>query len=424
MVRFIRFNAWQGLQGNIPKSMLLAFFQVFLVIIPVLVPFFQDHGLTMQEVFLTQAWFGAIVVLMEVPSGVLADRFGRKRALVMGGFFLALGHMSLLWANDLTGFLVFEFLLGVGVSLMSGADLALLYDTEIELGREGDSPHAVANLYSMHSGSEALAAVACSLLILHGMDTVILVQVIAGSVPLLVALTLKEPSVHQSQAREPLRFREVLVHLLRNGAVIRWTVIALSLWSLTTFFAVWILQRWWTEAAVPLWAFGYLWAVYAAIAGLAGKFALRIERRLGIGLLFGAIGLLPIAGYVGLATAELWIGLLAATGFFIARGLGLVVLRDALNRRTPSRFRATANSMASFGFRAAFVIAGPVAGAWIDRAGTTSTLWLLAAAAAMISLGVLLPLWLAIRRATPRPDDTDDSSEDHSEDTPCVAPVA
>lgn len=417
MVRYIRFNAWQGLQGNIPKSMVLAFFQVFLVIVPILVPFFQDHGLTMEEVFLTQAFFGAIIVAMEVPSGVLADRFGRKRALVLGALFLALGHMSLLWANDLIGFLVFEGLLGVGVSLMSGADLALLYDTEIELGWEGESPAAVANLYSMHSLSEAIAAVGCSLLILHSMDMVIVVQVVAGCIPLLVALTLKEPSIHRAvsgkETLEPLRFREVLVHLLRNGAVIRWTVIALSLWSLTTFFAVWILQRWWSETDVPLWAFGYLWAVYTAIAGLAGRFALRIERRLGIGLLLGIIGLLPVMGYVGLAASGLVMGLIAAAGFFIARGPGLVVLRDALNRRTPSRFRATANSMASFGFRAAFVIAGPVAGTWIDYAGTASTLWLLAGVAAIISLGVLLPLWLAIRRAITAGDDPEGS--------PCAA---
>lgn len=398
MARFIRFNAWQGLQGNLPKSMLLAFFQVFLVIIPVLVPFFQDHGLTMEEVFLTQAWFGAVVVAMEVPSGVLADRFGRKRALVSGALFLALGHLSLLWAHDFTGFLVFEGLLGIGVSLMSGADLALLYDTELALGREGESPQAVANLYSMHSASEAVAAVACSLLILSSMDAVVWVQVIAGCVPLAIALTLVEPGVHRAGEREPLRFREVVVHLLRNGAVIRWTVIALSLWSLTTFFAVWILQRWWAEAAVPLWAFGHLWAFYTAIAGFAGKFAARAERRLGILLVLVLIGALPAFGYLGLASEILWIGLLASTGFFIARGLGLVVLRDALNRRTPSRFRATANSLASFGFRAGFVIAGPLVGAWMDHAGTTSTLWLLAAGSVLLSLLVLMPLHFAIRR--------------------------
>ena len=113
MTQWLRLDAWQGLQGNLPKSMLLAFFQVFLVIIPIIVPYFQQHGLTMQQVFLTQAWFGAVVVLMEIPSGVLADRFGRKPALVLGALFLACGHLSLLWADSLTGFLIFEGLLAL-----------------------------------------------------------------------------------------------------------------------------------------------------------------------------------------------------------------------------------------------------------------------------------------------------------------------
>lgn len=398
MARYIQLNAWQGLGGNLPKSMLLAFFQLFIVIIPVLVPFFQDHGLSMQEVFLTQAWFGAIVVIMEVPSGILADRYGRKRALVLGALFLAFGHLSLLWAADFTGFLVFEALLGIGVSLMSGADLALLYDTELALGREGESPQAVAKLYSMHSISEALAAIACSLLVLVSMDAVVLLQVVAGFVPLLVALTLVEPPVHKAREENPLRFTEVFAHLLRNGALIRWTVIALSLWSLTTFFAVWVLQRYWTESGVPLWAFGYLWAFYTALAGFCGRHASSVERRMGIPLLFVLIGVLPVLGYAGLATAPLWLGLCAAAGFFVARGFGLVILRDALNRRTPSHFRATANSLASFGFRLAFVLAGPVAGAWIDASGTTSTLWVLAGGSLLISLLVLTPLYFAIRR--------------------------
>jgi len=76
-----------------------------------------------------------------------------------------------------------------------------------------------------------------------------------------------------------------------------------------------------------------------------------------------------------------------------------VVLRDALNRRTPSHFRATANSMASFGFRAAFVVAGPLVGAFMDKTDMTSTLWLLAVGSMVVSASVLLPLWRAIARA-------------------------
>ncbi len=398
MNRWLRLDAWQGLEGNLPKSMLLAFFQVFLVIIPIIVPYFQQHGLTMQQVFLTQAWFGAVVVLMEVPSGVLADRLGRKPSLVLGSLFLACGHLSLLWADSLTGFLIFEGLLGIGVSLISGADLALLYDTELALKRVDESPRAVANLYSMHSASEALAAVACSLLLLVSMHVVIVIQVIAGCLPMFIAFTLVEPDHRAGREHEPLRFAEVLRHLVANGSIMRWTVLSLSLWSLTTFFAVWILQRYWVEHHVPLTVFGYLWAFYTAVAGLAGRWAARTEIRLGVPGLLVLVGLLPVLGYVGLATLPLWWALVMALAFFVARGLGLVVLRDALNRRTPSHFRATANSMASFGFRAAFVVAGPLVGAFMDATDMTSTLWLLAGGSMVVSASVLFPLWRAIGR--------------------------
>lgn len=405
MTQWIRFNAWQGLEGNLPKSMLLAFFQVFLVIIPIIVPYFQQHGLTMQQVFLTQAWFGAVVVIMEIPSGVLADRFGRKRALMLGTFFLACGHLSLLWADSLTGFLIFEGLLGIGVSLISGADLALLYDTELALNRVDESPRAVANLYTMHSASEAVAAVACSLLLLISIEAVVVIQVIAGCLPMLITTTLVEPDHKAGKEHGPLRFAEVMRHLVANGSIMRWTVLSLSLWSLTTFFAVWILQRYWFEQDIPLVVFGYLWAVYTAIAGFAGRWALRIEARLGIRALLVLIGLLPVLGYVGLATGPLWFAWVVSIAFFVARGLGLVVLRDALNRRTPSRFRATANSMASFGFRATFVVAGPLVGAFMDATAMTSTLWLLAIGSMVISMSVLAPLWRSIVRAELTPTD-------------------
>ena len=414
MTQWIRHNAWQGLQGNLPKSMLLAFFQVFLVIIPIIVPYFQQHGLTMQQVFFTQAWFGAVVVIMEIPSGVLADRFGRKRALMLGTVFLACGHLSLLWADSLSGFLIFEGLLGIGVSLISGADLALLYDTELALNRADESPRAVANLYTMHSASEAVAAVACSLLLLVSIDAVVVIQVIAGCLPMLIAMTLVEPDHKAGKEHEPLRVAEVLRHLVANGSIMRWTVLSLSLWSLTTFFAVWILQRYWFEQDIPLALFGYLWAAYTALAGLAGRWAVRTEARLGISALLVLIGLLPVLGYVGLATGPLWFGLVISIAFFVARGLGLVVLREALNRRTPSRFRATANSMASFGFRAAFVVAGPLVGGFMDVADMTSTLWLLAIGSAVISMGVLVPLARAIGRAEPGPADGVTPGPDYS----------
>ena len=385
------------LAGNLRKSMILAFAQVFLVILPVLVPYFQGKGLSMQQVFLLQALFGAIVVTMEIPSGYLADRLGRKGALVAGALLLGVGHSTLLFANDFAGLALFEALLGVAVSLISGADLALLYDTELALGHPGDAPQAVRNLHVAQSLSEAVAAVVCSLLVLWSLQAVVWAQVIVGWVPLMVALWLVEPPVHGAEPARALRVREVFAHLLVNGAVLRLTLLALSLWGLTTFYAVWVLQRYWELNGVSLVWFGWLWAVCNGVSGIAGRYAQAIEARLGITTVLVIIGVLPVVAYVGLAALPLAAALPLSLTFFLARGVGSVVLRDALNRRTPSRFRATANSLASFGFRGAFVLTAPLVGAMLDRSGMVPTLWLLAFGSLLIFAGVIVPLLFAVR---------------------------
>ena len=369
------------------------------MIIPIAVPFFQSKGLTMQQVFLLQALFGAIVVAMEIPSGYVADRIGRKDTLVAGALCLGIGHSMLLFAQDFTGLAVFEVLLGIGVSLISGADLALLYDTELALGKQGETPNAVRNMHVAQSISEAAAAIACSLLMLWSVQAVVWAQVLVGWIPFVVAMSLVEPPAHGAEHAPALRVREVFAHLLANGSVMRMTVLALSVWCLTTFYAVWVLQRYWQLNGVGLVWFGWLWAVCNGVSGVAGRYAQAIEARIGITTVLVVIGVLPIIGYLALAVLPLADALVLSLAFFVARGIGLVVLRDALNRRTPSRFRATANSLASFGFRGAFVLSGPVVGAVLDRSGMVPTLWLLAFGSLVIFVAVIVPLLFAVRES-------------------------
>jgi predicted MFS family arabinose efflux permease len=68
-----------------------------------------------------------------------------------------------------------------------------------------------------------------------------------------------------------------------------------------------------------------------------------------------------------------------------------------LNRRVPGTYRATANSLASFGFRGAFVVTGPLVGYVLDLWGMSTTLWLLAGATLVIFAGLVLPLVAAAR---------------------------
>ncbi len=395
----IRIDREARLRRNLKATLVVGFFQVFLVIMPIAVPFFQSKGLSMQEVFSLQAIFALVVLVAEVPSGYLADLFGRKFTLLVGAVFCGVGHTLLLVAEGFWGLVLFEVALALGHSLVSGADIALLYDTELALGRgEEEQRQVVGRLYGVRTVSEGVAAVACSVLLLWSMQVAVLVQAIVGWIPLMVSVFLVEPpGARLEGAGHVANMMRICRYLANHSAVLRLAFLALCVWSLTTFYAVWLLQKIWEQQGVSLIHFGYLWAVLSGIAAVAGRWAHRAEQAVGSTGLLLFIGLAPAIGYLGLDAFGVVGGFVAGTTFWISRGLGLVLLRDALNRRIPSEFRATANSLASFGFRGAFVISGPFVGYAFDLWGMSTTLRLLAGVTLTICLALVVPLVLAVR---------------------------
>lgn len=390
----------ERLRRNVARTLLLGFFQVFLVIIPVAVPFFQSKGLDMQDVFSLQALFGLVVLIAEVPSGYFADLFGRKNTLVVGAIFAAIGHSLLMLAEGFWTLALFEICLGISHSLISGADLALLYDTELALGRDDDQQRqVVGKLYGARTFSESIAGLACTLVLLFAtMEEVVYLQVLVGWIPVLLVLRLVEPPGQRLEGEShSANMVRILGYLGRHSSVLRLVFLALSVWSLTTFYAVWLLQKLWELQGIELAHFGWIWGGLTLVAALAGRWAHRLEDAVGAKAILVFIGVAPIVGYVGMDQLGIVGGLLASSAFFIARGFGLVILRDALNSRIPSEFRATANSLASFGFRGAFVITGPIVGYVFDLWGMGTTLWMLAGVTGVIFVVLIVPLILAVQ---------------------------
>ena len=186
-------------------------------------------------------------------------------------------------------------------------------------------------------------------------------------------------------------------------------------------FAVWLLQKHWQGQGIDVVWFGCLWGALTLVSAAAGRFALQLEDRLGATTMLLVVGLAPVAGYLGLGTFGAVGGVLVSVVFFACRGLGTVVLRQALNRRVPSSFRATANSFASLGFRGGFALTAPAVGVALDAWGMGTTFLLLAVASLGICLGLLVPLVAAVRgmsHASPVQEPT------HSSHQPCGEAVA
>ena len=396
----------RSLENNIRAIYLLGFFTGFLVVVPVFVPLLQGYGLSMSQVMQTQALFALTIALCEVPSGYIADIWGRRNTILVGSACNALGVFSLLWADSFIDFLIYEFILGVGFSLVSGADLALLYDTEVYLRERGirggpGASKSLSRLISVEAAASGVAGIAASLLLLWSMDGVVIVQAFTGFAPFLLALLLIEaprPIAEKELNGHSDNARRIVDLLLFGKPVVFWTAFAITVFGLLAVYVFWIYQKYWELQGVPLEYFGYIWAAFALTVSLSARFSDALEQRLGYRQVMVLIAILALTGLLGMALGTGWPGVIFGLTIQISRGLSMSLFYEALNQRVPGEFRATVNSLVSLGVRSTFIVTGPLLGIALDTQGMQATLiGLLAIFTPLMGL-VLVPLVVRIRR--------------------------
>lgn len=92
---------------------------------PVMNPFFESIGMDQGEIGLSQAVFTVAVLMLNIPTGWLADRFSRKLCNAFGDFLAALGFTGYAFAQNLGQVILFEVIIGIGLAFTQGADIAL-----------------------------------------------------------------------------------------------------------------------------------------------------------------------------------------------------------------------------------------------------------------------------------------------------------
>jgi MFS family permease len=141
MPRTRSFPALGGVEGNVTRLAALRFLCWMHLMSAVIIPFFREWGgLSFVQIFGLQTWFMLSSFLMEVPTGAVADRFGRKVSVALGGFLLATATLLYGAVPRLAVFVAAEALFAVAIALISGADEALAYDSLLASGREARRP--------------------------------------------------------------------------------------------------------------------------------------------------------------------------------------------------------------------------------------------------------------------------------------------
>ena len=374
-----------------------SFFDPFMIVIPVWVPYLATRGITMRQFMELQAVFALVILCGEVPSGLLSDLWGRKKTLLLGSTLKAISFSLLPLWSSYEGFLFYHLTMGIALSMISGGDVALLYDSHLAAG--GERSRGTAVLGNMKLAGQTGAAVSALLggaVVTLSYGHLLWTNALLSWIPLLLVLGVTEPPAAPGTGKKRSEdFKEVLsTTLVRDGAT-RLMFLNLVASGTAGLVMVWAHQKYWQDSGVPLVYFGVLFASYNLIFGLAARSAALASARYGQRSLLAAVGVLPIVAYFGMASFFGWGGILLGTLGQIGRGLGAVLFLDALNEKISSAFRATVISIVQLGTRASFALLGPLVGYGIDAWGLPSVLSALGILFSIAFVFLLLPLVLS-----------------------------
>ena len=393
----------------------------FLIWMPIWMIYMIDgRGMSLTQVATMESVFWITVVLMEVPTGAVADRWGRRVSLCLGSCGFVIASVAFAFADNYVGLTISYTIMAVAMTLHSGAGQALLFDTLRCLGRTHE--------YERHVGrAEALSfatLVAAMLLggpltaLLGFVNTILLGAATMGGA-CAAALLLREPPRRESEfgaelgADEPAAAgREGVVRNMLAGwltiwrrktllAIIAFATLMIVLFEVPDFFLQPFVR---TQGIDPRDAvdsgLAYSALLIPPIVGLmiGSLLASAVVRRLGERR---ALPLLLAAG-VGLFVPtviwdSLWvigaIGLLA-----VLHGMTRPIATGYINRRIRSEQRATVLSM--YELSTALLMAGCVTtmGSVVDNFGFQ---WAFALCIALLAVGggLLAAAW---RRAHAR----------------------
>lgn len=367
------------MQKNILALYLIKLSKWFSLVMPIIVLFYEDHGLGLQDVFILKSVYSVAAVALEIPSGYLADVWGRKKCLITGCLFFFGGYLCYSLTGSFSTFLVAELLLGIGQTLVNGADSALLYDTTAHYKKDHLYMRYEGRITMIGNFAEAIAGIFGGLLAVYSLRYPFYGQVLVAFVGIPAALTLTEykgKNKIQSPVQEIMR---IIKYSLVTNKRLCYNIFYSGVIGAATLTMAWFVQPYLMYMDTPTSYYGIIWTALNLTVGIAALYSDRIEKYFGMNRMNLLILIMIVGGYIALAYNLTPVGLLILLVFYVFRGFATPILKGYINQMTFSEMRATVLSIRNFIIRLIFAAVSPFIG-WMNDMYSLKTALLVSAA--------------------------------------------
>ena len=361
--------------------------------------FMSGIGFTAAQIGVMAAAYAVLTPIIEVPSGILADRWSRKGLLILAYSALLAATLCGGLSSSVPSYITSMLFFSVFFGLQSGTVDAIVYDTVLEETGSSDRYQIISGRLRALSSLGLLAGALAggALATASSPRTTFFATVPFLALCVIFLAAFREPLLHRRQQR-PSLWQQIATTsraVLRTQALLPVAgylmvtgMLSMIVWEFN--------QLWLLHLAAPVAVYGPFMALLflADVVGglVAGRVPLERPAVLSVvvSLLASSSLLLVVAGHLGLVAAGLFstLLLLAVVGVYVNR-----LLHDAV----PSEIRAGVGSgIGAF----TWILFTPTAlgfGAFAQTGGVHSAGWLLVAAATA-SAGLLIKITADRRR--------------------------
>jgi MFS family permease len=379
------------LKRNIPRNYLFIFLSNFHLTNGVWMLYLASKGLSLFEIGLMESVFHVASFFFEVPTGAVADLYGRKFSRVLGRVFAILNILIMIFAQDLVWFAVAFAVHALSYNLESGAGEALLYDSVKLVGEKERFLKISGRQELFYQLASAASLVVGGFVAQFDYALVYKVSMIVAICTLLFSFSFKEPPLGERKEGEPFwrGFRKQIgesLYVLTHHSTLGFMLLATELFgalATTVFFYSQnrMLMLGYNEFAIGL---------VLSIGGLCGALftwnAHRIEKLLGFQR---AVAVLTVLGALSFWAVYFRVSMFVGMVLVLAMESTMyVIVLDYVNRLIKSEKRATLISFQSMIFSLMMILIFPLVGKigdiWgMDRAflfvailGTVSLAWI------------------------------------------------
>lgn len=355
--------------------------------------FLMEKGLSLLEVNLLNCAFMVAVFLFEIPTGVIADFFGRKKSVIIGLLVYGLSFLIYFFSDDLWQFLLAEIIGALAFTCISGALEALVVDSLNHYKYKGCF-NMVFRKTEVRQIGVLVGAIIGSFAGQIDLSLPWLFSSIAFALLSILALFLFREDYFQKPEREGPNYLAILKEAKKsiNYGLKNHRIMLLSLFSASLFFIIQPLNMYWQivfkdDFGLEVKFMGFIFAGIVILTFLGSQLSglwLKIFKEQKKAIFFS-----QIITFIGIMACLLTMNLNYFLTFFllheVGRGLFKPLIRAYINDNIDNKNRATVLSLESMitklGAGAGLIVSGVIANNFGIRAS-----WLVSTIILLISI--------------------------------------